>query len=108
MKFFDSHAHYYDERLTEGGGVDSLIDTLLSENTSYIVNIGTSPETSRDAIAQAVRHDRMYAAAGIHPSVEEAQRAMASGISDEYHPNLERKSIYDKLYARYLAIGKQI
>ena len=47
-------------------------------------------------------------AAGIHPSVEEAQRAMASGISDEYHPNLERKSIYDKLYARYLAIGKQI
>ena len=45
-------------------------------------------------------------AAGIHTSVEEAQRAMASGFSDEYHPNLERKSIYDKLYERYLKIGK--
>lgn len=45
-------------------------------------------------------------AAGIHLSVEEAQRAMASGFSDEYHPNFERKSIYDKLYERYLKIGK--
>ncbi|MBR2025514.1 MAG: ribulokinase [Alistipes sp.] len=45
-------------------------------------------------------------AAGIHATVEEAQRAMASGFSDEYHPNLERKSVYDKLYARYLKIGK--
>ena len=45
-------------------------------------------------------------AAGIHATVEEAQRAMASGFSDEYHPNLERKSIYDKLYKRYLKIGK--
>jgi L-ribulokinase len=45
-------------------------------------------------------------AAGIHTSVEEAQRAMASGFSDEYHPNFERKSIYDKLYERYLKIGK--
>lgn len=45
-------------------------------------------------------------AAGIHATVEEAQEAMASGFSDEYHPNLERKSVYDKLYARYLKIGK--
>lgn len=45
-------------------------------------------------------------AAGIHTSVEEAQMAMASGFSDEYHPNLERKKIYDKLYERYLKIGK--
>lgn len=45
-------------------------------------------------------------AAGIHATVEEAQRAMASGFSDEYHPNLELKSVYDKLYARYLKIGK--
>jgi L-ribulokinase len=45
-------------------------------------------------------------AAGIHTSVEEAQRAMASGFSDEYQPNLERKKIYDSLYARYIELGK--
>ena len=70
MKYFDSHAHYYDERFSEEleQGVDTLIDTLLSENVSYIINIGTSPETSRAAIEQAKKHENMYTAIGIHPS----------------------------------------
>ena len=70
MKYFDSHAHYYDERFTEEMemGVDNLIDTLLKEKTSYIINIGTSPETSRQAIQQAKAHENMYTAIGIHPS----------------------------------------
>ena len=70
MKYFDSHAHYYDDRFSEEltEGVDTLIDTLLSENVSYIVNIGTSPETSHLAIEQAKKHENMYTAIGIHPS----------------------------------------
>ena len=70
MKYFDSHAHYYDERFSEEleMGVDTLIDTLLQGNVSYIVNIGTSPETSRQAIAQAKKHNNMFTAIGIHPS----------------------------------------
>ena len=70
MKYFDSHAHYYDERFSEEltEGVDNLIDTLLSEGVSYIINIGTSPDTSRAAIEQAKRYENMYTAVGIHPS----------------------------------------
>ena len=70
MKYFDSHAHYYDERFSEelSEGVDNLIGTLLSDSTSYIVNIGTNPESSRQAIAQAKRYENMYTAVGIHPS----------------------------------------
>ena len=70
MKYFDSHAHYYDERFSEEltEGVDNLIGTLLSEGVSYIINIGTSPETSRAAIEQAKRYENMYTAVGIHPS----------------------------------------
>ncbi|MBE6533198.1 MAG: TatD family deoxyribonuclease [Ruminococcaceae bacterium] len=70
MKYFDSHAHYYDERFSEelSGGVDNLIGTLLSENVSYIINIGTNPETSRAAISQAKMYENMYTAVGIHPS----------------------------------------
>lgn len=70
MKYFDSHAHYYDERFSEElkTGVDTLIDTLLSESVSNIINIGTSPETSRQAIEQAKKHENMYTAIGIHPS----------------------------------------
>ena len=70
MKYFDSHAHYYDERFSEEleMGVDEFIDTLLSEKVSYIINIGASPETSRLVIEQAKKHDKMYCAVGIHPS----------------------------------------
>ena len=70
MKYFDSHAHYYDERFESESarGVDELIDALLSETVSGIVNVGTSPETSRLAIEQAKRHEGMYTALGLHPS----------------------------------------
>ena len=70
MKYFDSHAHYYDERFSEEltTGVDNLIGTLLDSSVSYIINIGTSPETSRLAIEQAKNHENMYTAIGIHPS----------------------------------------
>ena len=70
MKYFDSHAHYYDERFSDElqMGVDEFIDTLLTDRVSYIINIGASPETSRLVIAQAKKHENMYCAVGIHPS----------------------------------------
>ena len=70
MKYFDSHSHYYDERFIEEreGGADPLISALLSSDVSGIVNVGTSPETCRAAIAQAEKYDNMYLAIGIHPS----------------------------------------
>ena len=70
MKYFDSHAHYYDERFSEEleMGVDEFVDTLLSEKVSYIINIAASPETARLVVAQAKKHENMYAAVGIHPS----------------------------------------
>ena len=70
MKYFDSHAHYYDERFESeiSEGVDELVGALIRDSVSVIVNIGTSPETSRLAIEQAKRHENMYTAVGIHPS----------------------------------------
>ena len=70
MKYFDSHAHYYDERFESeiNESVDVLIDALLKDSVSYILNVGTSPATSRLAIEQAKKFDGMFVAAGIHPS----------------------------------------
>ena len=70
MKYFDSHAHYYDERFTTESekSVDEILDALFKGSVSYIINIGTSPESSRLAIEQAKRYDNMYTAIGIHPS----------------------------------------
>ena len=84
MKYFDSHAHYYDERFSEecAEGVDRLIGTLFSENVSHIINVGTSPETSRLAIAQAKKHAKMYTSVGIHPSDTRFLSDMNSEISE--------------------------
>ena len=70
MKYFDSHAHYYDERFESEyeGSVDSLIGALLSSTVSGIINVGTSPTTSRLAAEMAKRHNGMYTALGIHSS----------------------------------------
>lgn len=68
MRYFDSHAHYYDGRFAENGqSVDTLIGALLSSSVSAIINVGTSPETSRLAIEQARKNENMYTAIGIHP-----------------------------------------
>ena len=48
--YFDSHAHYYDEKLKEEctEGVDSFIDSLMTDkNICGIVNVGTNVENSR-------------------------------------------------------------
>ena len=70
MKYFDTHAHYNDERfsLEYEGGADVLLDKVFSENVGYIINVGTSPETSREVIAQAKKYPTMYTILGIHPS----------------------------------------
>ena len=70
MKYFDSHAHYYDERFESeiNESVDDLIGALLEDSVSYIINVGTSPSASRAAIAQAKKFKNMYTAIGIHPS----------------------------------------
>ena len=84
MKYFDSHAHYYDERFESeiNESVDVLVDALLEDSVSFIVNIGTSPETSRLAIKQAKRHKNMYTAIGIHPSDTRSLSDIDSELAD--------------------------
>lgn len=50
----------------------------------------------------------MFAAviSGIYPNIEEAQKHMQSDIEKEYVPRQETKEVYDKLYRKYLLLGK--
>ena len=70
MKYFDTHAHYYDERFEEEyeGGAAALLSSLNMKDVSFVVNVGTAPGTCRLAIEQAKGRDNMYTALGIHPS----------------------------------------
>ena len=83
--YFDSHAHYYDEKLKQEctEGVDIFIDSLMTDkNISGIINVGTNIENSYIALEQAMHHKRMYAAAGIHPSDCKEIADMAKALSE--------------------------
>ena len=68
MKYFDSHAHYFDAWFNEyEGGADALLDKIFSENVGAIVNIATNPENLKECIEQAQKYEKMYVSSGIHP-----------------------------------------
>lgn len=52
----------------------------------------------------------MFAAtlAGAYPSVAEAQKAMNSGIAATYTPDPTAAAEYEKLYAKYIALGQYV
>ena len=85
MKYFDSHAHYYDARFGEEmeESVDSLIGVLLSSSVSHIINVGTCAATSRLAAAQARKFENMYTAIGVHPSdAQQLTRSLDEELAD--------------------------
>ena len=80
---FDTHAHYDDHAFDFDR--DDVITAVLSDNVAYIVNQGTSIETSQYGIALSGKFINMYCAVGIHPE------------------NVDEKSIWDTLKIKYLA-----
>lgn len=44
-------------------------------------------------------------AAGLHPTVEDAQHAMSPGTEARYRPDPTRARLYDALYQEYLSLG---
>lgn len=69
IRFFDSHAHYDDERfeIEFPGGADGAISLSNKEGVGCIVNAGTNPETSALSVSLAEKYPFVYAAVGVHP-----------------------------------------
>lgn len=68
--FFDSHAHYYDNRFygeENPEGAEALLSALFEEGVVGVINIGTCAKTNALCIEQARGFEKMYVAVGIHP-----------------------------------------
>ncbi|MBO5372773.1 MAG: TatD family hydrolase [Lachnospiraceae bacterium] len=63
---FETHAHYDDERFDEDR--DTLLEELLAGNICNIINVGAALKGVADSIALAEKYEKIYAAAGVHPS----------------------------------------
>ena len=66
MKFFDSHAHYNDEKFNEDR--EELIQKIYDEGITKLVNAGYSLESSKQALETAKKYNWMYTISGISPN----------------------------------------
>lgn len=78
---FDSHAHYNDHAF-DGDRVP-LLNSLLSSNVKYIVNVGASMEDSGEILGLVKKYDNMYGALGVHPEA-------ADRTPDDFIAELEK------------------
>lgn len=62
--FFDSHAHYDDERFDLDR--DDLFKKI-SQSVDYVINCGADLKSSRESINLANKFDFIFAAVGVHP-----------------------------------------
>lgn len=70
VNFFDSHAHYYDDRFygeENSQGAEALLEELFADGLLGVINVGTNHKSTARAIEQAKKFPHMYVAAGIHP-----------------------------------------
>ena len=64
--FFDTHTHVNSEEF--GHDADAVIQRAL-DNSTWMVNVGTSASTSKQAVAIANKHPQgVFASIGLHPS----------------------------------------
>ncbi|MFQ9697948.1 MAG: TatD family hydrolase, partial [Zhenhengia sp.] len=63
--YFDSHAHYNDERFDEDR--DALLKDIHEKGVGYIINVGADMPSSRESIALAEEYPFIYAVVGVHP-----------------------------------------
>lgn len=126
MEFFDSHAHYDDERFD--GDREDLIKKIQEEGVTKCINIGCNIETSRKSIELAKKYDFIYATCGIHPSevpkensildekirdlealVTQNKKVVAIGeIGLDYHFESGNKKMQEKAFVRQIELANKL
>jgi L-ribulokinase len=97
---------------TQGIRIDSAIaiggvarkSRFVMQTIADVMNLEVTVAAGDQPVALGAA---MFAAtaAGLYPRVEEAQRAMSSGVDAVYRPDADRAAHYDRVYKDYLALG---
>lgn len=122
MNFFDSHAHYNDERFIQNR--DELIKKMYNDEITNIVCAGYSLKSSEDAINFIKKYHHMFATCGISPNdikdnvekeLEELEKiakdpkCVAIGeIGLDYHWNKENKELQRKIFVEQIKMADRL
>ncbi len=120
--FIDSHAHLFDRKFESD--LDRVLERARTAGVERIVTLGDTIENSKRAIALALRHPMILAAAGVHPHharswngtteeelrrFTETPRVVAIGeIGLDYHYNPDSAHIQREVFRRQLALAREV
>ncbi len=122
MEFFDSHAHYNDEKFDEDR--NELIKNIYSEGITKIINAGYSLESSKKALQTADNYNFMYTTVGISPNdiedfkkedlieienLAKNKKVVAMGeIGLDYHWNTENKELQKNIFISQIEMANKL
>jgi len=122
MEFFDSHAHYNDEKFKEDR--DELIKSIYNEGVTRLINAGYSLESSKKALEIAEKYDFMNVIVGISPNdiqefkkedlkeienLARNKKVVAIGeIGLDYYWNKENKEIQKEVFTNQIEIANNL
>lgn len=121
MKYFDSHAHYNDEKFAQDR--EELIERLYQQGVTKIICAGYNIESSCQAIEIARKYSHIYTTCGISPNdvsdevendiikIEELakqEKVIAIGeIGLDYYWNKENKEIQKQYFIKQIQLANQ-
>ena len=119
MQFFDSHAHYNDEKFNQDK--DNVLKEIYNQNITRLVCAGYNYQSSVSAIEISKENDWIYTTIGISPndvedlakvdSLEELlkeKKIVAIGeIGLDYHWNKENKDIQKELFIKQIELANK-
>ncbi|MCI8291210.1 MAG: TatD family hydrolase [Clostridia bacterium] len=122
MDFFDSHAHYNDERFVENR--DELIKDMFEDEITNIVCAGYNLDASKDAISVAEKFPHVFATCGISPNdinenvekelveiekLAQNKRIIAIGeIGLDYYWNKENKEVQKDVFIKQIEMANRL
>ncbi len=122
MEFFDSHAHYNDEKFKEDR--DKIILENYNKGIKYTTCIGYNLQSSKDAVDIAKKYDFIYCTAGISPNdindnvyeeldeikeIAKYKKIVAIGeIGLDYYWNKDNKELQKEVFVRQIEIANKL
>jgi L-ribulokinase len=77
---------------------------FVMQTLSDVLNMPIKVASSDQACALGAAMNAAVAA-GVHPTLLDAQKAMGSGFDALYEPNTNKTSVYQQLYQKYIQLG---
>lgn len=119
---FETHAHYDDEAFDEDR--ESILNSLKDAGIEYVVNVGSSMETTKKTLELTKKFSFVYGAIGVHPSdtaelneenlewLRKAAKfpkvAAIGEIGLDYYWDTPRRQIQKEWFVRQMELAKEV